>query len=153
MDAGVDAPSGPVVYEDTEAPDGSPCTGPSECSGDSMCRGPRGCMTEWACGAPLSCGEDRIAYCDCENVTFYALSGCPGRPYAHVGACEVEALAELEFGLPRGDEPITTADRVCASSADCRRGEVCYGPSGCGTTWRCERVRGCGCLLYTSRCV
>lgn len=143
-DAGVDAPMGPVVYEDETTPDGSPCSGPSECSEGRMCRGPRGCMADWACGEALTCGEDRIAYCDCEGVTFYAYSGCAGRPYAHVGACESDALASVELGIPDGDEPLTSADRICTSNAECRRGETCFGPSGCGVTWRCQRVRGCG---------
>jgi hypothetical protein len=143
LDAGVDAPTAPAVYEDEATPDGSPCAGPSECSEGRMCRGPRGCMSDWACGEPITCGADRIAYCDCEGITFYAFSGCAGRPYAHVGACDSNALAEVELGIPDGDEPITEADRICESNADCRRGETCFGPSGCGVTLRCQRVRGC----------
>ena len=46
LDAGVDAPTAPAVYEDETTPDGSPCAGPSECSEGRMCRGPRGCMSD-----------------------------------------------------------------------------------------------------------
>jgi len=143
LDAGLDAPPTLEIYEDHAAPDGDACMVPSECGEGQMCRGPAGCGATWACGEALTCGEDRVAYCDCEGITFYAEAGCAGRPYLHTGACESTALASLEFGLPRGDEPIVNEDRICQSSADCARGEVCYGPSGCGVTLRCERVRGC----------
>lgn len=143
LDAGIDAPAILEIYEDETAPAGAACTSTGECLGDQMCRGPAGCSGEWACGEALTCGEDRVAYCDCEGVTFYAQSGCAGRPYSHTGACASTALASLEFGLPRGDEPIVDEDRICQSNADCGRGEVCYGPSGCGVTLRCQRVRGC----------
>jgi len=36
---------------------------------------------------------------------------------------------------------IATGDRVCSTSRDCRRGEVCTGPPGCGETWICQRPR------------
>jgi hypothetical protein len=146
LDAGLDAPAlpdAPALYEDEAAPAGPACFAPGDCEAGTACRGPRGCGAAWACGAPLPCGEDRIAYCGCDGVTFYALSGCPGRPYEHPGACEERALAELDFGIHDFDEPPTTEDRLCTSSADCRRGEVCFGPSGCGVTLRCQRVRGC----------
>ncbi len=143
LDAGVDAPPTLSIYEDEVAPEGAACSSTSECGEGAMCRGPAGCGASWACGEALACGEDRVAYCDCEGVTFYAQSGCAGRPYLHTGACESTALASIEFGLPRGDEPIVNEDRICQSNADCGRGEVCYGRSGCGVTLRCERVRGC----------
>lgn len=146
LDAGVDAPppDAPTVYEDEAAPDGPACFGSGDCESGTACRGPRGCHAAWACGAPVACGDDRIAYCGCDGTTFYAASGCPGRPYEHPGACNDHALAEVELGIPDYDELPTTEDRLCTSSADCRRGEVCYGPSGCGVTLRCHRVRGCG---------
>lgn len=145
-DAGMDAPAppdAPLVYEDEAAPDGPACFAPGDCEAGSACRGPRGCGAAWACGEPVRCGEDRIAYCGCDGVTFYAFAGCAGQPYEHPGACEERALAEVDFGVHDFDEPPTTEDRICSSSADCRRGEVCFGPSGCGVTLRCQRVRGC----------
>ncbi len=137
----------PTVREDLAAPDGTACAHSDECGAGQLCRGPRGCTTPWACGAPPEdCSGERIAYCDCDGATFYAISGCPGRSYAHVGACDAMGplAAADELGLHDYDEPPTTEDRTCTSSAECRRGEQCFGPPGCGMEWRCERVRGCG---------
>lgn len=138
-------PEGPVVPEDESAPEGgAACTRTSECSSGLACRGARGCESPWACGAPReSCGPDTVSYCDCDGITFHALAGCPGRTYAHVGPCEEAGIADASYGIPDGDEPITTRDRTCSSSADCRGGEICYGAPGCGMEWRCERARGC----------
>lgn len=134
----------PTIPEDTAAPEGgASCLHTSECSAGEACRGAPGCVSPWACGAPRECGSEHVAYCDCDGVTFHAPSGCPGRTYAHVGPCEDPGIADASYGLPDGDEPITQRDRTCTSSADCRGGEICYGPPGCGMEWRCERARGC----------
>lgn len=134
-----------VVPEDTAAPEGPACTSTVECAAGQSCRGPRGCLSPWACGEASDCTGERVAYCDCDGATFYAPAGCPGRTYLHVGACDAMGpLASAdELGVHAYDEPPTTEDRTCTSSADCRGGEQCYGPPGCGMAWRCERVRGC----------
>lgn len=139
-------PTGPVIPEDEAAPEGgAACMRSSECGSSALaCRGPAGCTSPWACGAPReTCGPDTVSYCDCDGITFHALAGCPGRTYAHVGPCDDAGIADASYGIPDGDEPITTRDRTCSSSAECRGGEICYGPPGCGMEWRCERVRGC----------
>jgi hypothetical protein len=141
-DAGPPLPVAPVVYEDTTAPDGPPCVRSSECGEGSACRGPAGCGSLWACGEAIACEPATIAYCDCDGQTFYAQSGCAGRPYHHVGSCELASAEPVELGIPDGDEPLTTEDRACTSSADCRRWETCFGMPGCGV-FRCERVRRC----------
>lgn len=130
------------MFEDLSAPEGPACARTSECESGLSCRGPAGCMAPWACGAPRECEPATIAYCDCDGATFYAPSGCAGRPYLHVGPCFL-AAETVEHGIPDGDEPETTEDRVCASSADCRGWETCFGMPGCGSTFRCERVRRC----------
>ena len=141
-------PEPPPIPEDSEAPEGPACTTTADCRGGLACRGPRGCTSEWACGEPRACDEaDRVAYCACDGfTTFYAPAGCPGRPYASVGPCgEVGvALGEGEMGIPAGDEPLTSEDRLCESSEECGRGRACYGQGGCGVAWSCQRVRGCG---------
>lgn len=133
-----------TVPEDTTSPTGPACTRTSECTSGLACRGAPGCTTEWACGAPREgCGPEHVAYCNCDGVTFHALAGCPDRTYAHVGPCEDPGIADASFGVPNGDEPIVQRDRTCSSNAECRGGEICYGPPGCGMDWRCERARGC----------
>jgi hypothetical protein len=134
-----------VVPEDAAAPEGPACTSTSECGAGRSCRGPRGCLSPWACGEASDCTGERVAYCDCDGATFYAPAGCPGRTYLHVGACDAMGpLASAdELGVHAYDEPPTTEDRTCTSSADCRGGEQCYGAPGCGMPWRCERLRGC----------
>jgi hypothetical protein len=139
----IEEPTGPIVPEDATAPEGPTCFRSSECEGGLACRGPAGCASGWACGAPRDCGTERVAYCDCDWMTFYAQSGCPGRTYMHVGPCEEAGVEETSLGVPDGDEPITSEDRTCDTSADCPRWQVCFGIQGCGTEWRCERVRGC----------
>lgn len=131
-----------MVYEDTTAPDGAACERASDCTGGAMCRGPSGCGAAWACGEALACEPATIAYCNCDGQTFYAPSGCAGRPYDHVGPCELASAEPVELGIPDGDEPLTAEDRACTSSADCRAWETCFGFPGCGT-YRCERVRRC----------
>ncbi len=133
------------VPEEDAAPDGVACTRTSDCESGQACRGPRGCESAWACGEALDCSGERVAYCDCDGSTFYAPRGCPGRPYAYLGACDaVGPLAGAdELGMHAYDEQPTTADRACTSSAECPSGRQCYGPPGCGVTWRCERLRGC----------
>ncbi|MBX7190530.1 MAG: hypothetical protein K1X94_00645 [Sandaracinaceae bacterium] len=136
---------GPHVREDTVAPAGPACTTTAECGAGQTCRGPRGCTSPWACGEPPDCSGELVAYCDCDGSTFHAPAGCPGRAYLHAGPCEeLGPLASAdELGIHAYDEPPTTEDRTCESNADCRAGEQCYGPPGCGMPWRCERLRGC----------
>lgn len=140
-----DAPPTVYVHEEDAAPEGPRCSSSGECDGGLACRGPRGCGVEWACGAPLDCTGERVAYCDCDGSTFYAPIGCPGRPYAQPGSCDTMGpLAGAdELGVHAYDEPPTTEDRECSSQADCSAGRQCYGPPGCGVTWRCERLSGC----------
>ena len=137
--------TGPVVPEDAEAPTGgTSCVRTSECGSGLACRGAPGCISPWACGAAReSCGPDTVSYCDCDGFTFHAQAGCPNRTYAHVGPCEDPGIADASFGVPNGDEPIVQRDRTCSTSSECRGGEICYGPPGCGMAWRCERARGC----------
>ena len=136
----------PLVPEDSAAPEGPSCTSTRECGVGQSCRGPRGCLSPWAYGEASDCSGERVAYCDCDGATFYAPAGCPGRTYLHVGGCEAPGplASSEELGVHAYDEPPTTEDRTCSSNADCRRGEQCFGPPGCGMAWRCERVRGCG---------
>lgn len=141
----VDAEPTLAVPEESAAPEGPACTASYECGAGTQCRGPRGCTAAWACGAAIDCSGETIAYCDCDGQSFYAPIGCPGRAYAHPGACDAMgplATAE-ELGIHDYDEPPTTQDRTCESNADCAGGEQCYGPPGCGMPWRCERLRGC----------
>lgn len=60
--------------------------GESECAG--LCFG-TSCEGQWECHAAVNCGPgDVVAWCGCDGETFYALSDCPSRAFAHVGECE-----------------------------------------------------------------
>lgn len=71
------------------APDAGrvPCQSTAECGGQ-LCDGTPGCGTPWFCVPGRACATVLTTYCDCNQVTFTA-GGCPGRPIAHVGACEM----------------------------------------------------------------
>jgi hypothetical protein len=86
-----------------------------------------------------------VAYCDCDEVTFYAPEGCPGRPYARRGACAGgdRVAAAAEPGVYDADHRPGVDRHACTSNDDCGGGRVCWGVPGCGTTWSCVRVRGC----------
>lgn len=134
------------VPEDTSTPEGPACMRTSTCGPGQQCRGPSGCTSEWACGAERECLLETVAYCDCDEITFYAPGGCPGRPYAHVGACEAvgETIAAgTELGIHDWDEPPTDDARMCTATSECERGRTCWGVAGCATTWSCVRTRGC----------
>ena len=142
----VEEPTRLVVSEDEAAPEGPACTADAHCGQGLACRGAPGCHAPWACGAARACMEESVSYCDCEGQTFQASGGCPGRPYAHVGACEAEGTLVAdgtELGVPDWDQPQVQDERACTTGDDCRAGQVCWGVPGCGTAWSCIRARGC----------
>ncbi len=132
-------PAEPALEEDA-TPDGAACEATSECEDGQHCRGPVGCEAPWACGAPRECGTLSVAYCGCDALTFYALEGCPGQPYQHVGPCD-----ELGEEIAANDVEEVEGNTLCATDADCRAGYVCGGVAGCGTFWTCVRRRAARC--------
>lgn len=138
--APVEAPPPSIPLEEDPAPDGPVCESTEACEEGRHCRGPAGCEGAWACGEPRECGEATISYCGCDELTFYALEGCPGRPYERVGPCEAlgEEITEAEVEEVEGNT-------ICTSDDDCRSGFVCAGTAGCGTFWTCVRRRSLGC--------
>jgi hypothetical protein len=150
-DAGAPAPAEEPprleIPEDRRAPEGgAPCMRSADCATGQQCRGAPGCTSQWACGEPRTCLPDVVAYCGCDQQTFYAAGGCPGRPYAHLGPCDdigEPIAAGTELGMPAWDEPLVADPRRCTSSADCARNRICWGVPGCATDWSCVRVRGC----------
>lgn len=69
--------------------DGASCLASSECA-SGICEGegcgddqPGTCMTKMR-----ACTRDRRPYCGCDGQTFETSGSCPGRRFAHRGACE-----------------------------------------------------------------
>ena len=99
---------GPTTLADDGQPagqDGEPAADDSEPSPD-VALPPGGCFSEADCGGNpcegLGCGADEpgqctepgrmctrdsVPYCGCDGETFRGSGTCPGRRYAHEGAC------------------------------------------------------------------
>ncbi len=72
--------------------DGGPpriCASDRDCTDGSQCFGPEGCGIPWTCQPPRPCTDDLAPFCGCDGVSFRGSSTCPGRPYAHRGACGI----------------------------------------------------------------
>ncbi len=82
-------PPPPSVSEPNQPDTGSPipCTSSAGCPDGQMCMGAEGCDAQWTCQPRRPCTMDLVPFCDCGGETFRASSTCPGRPYAHRGAC------------------------------------------------------------------
>jgi len=65
------------------------CTRDRDCTDGSSCSGPEGCGIPWTCQSPRPCTDDLAPFCGCDGVSFRGSSTCPGRPYAHRGACGI----------------------------------------------------------------
>jgi hypothetical protein len=63
------------------------CTSSAGCRQGEMCLGEAGCDARWTCQPSRPCTLDLVPFCGCDNQTFRGSSTCPGRPYAHRGAC------------------------------------------------------------------
>ncbi len=139
-----DAEPPPVVTIDAapaaRAP-GAACASAADCD-SGLCEG-QGCGSD-APGHCVAkervCTMDLIAMCDCDGKTFQSSSTCPGRRYAHRGAC--------------APPPKKAAGEACTADGDCDSG-VCEGqgctddaPGTCAPAARkCTRDRRpfCGC--------
>ncbi len=86
-DATPDAVEAPT--EGALAADGATCLAPTDCA-SGVCEG-EGCSDD-APGVCMSatmraCSRDLRPYCDCEGNTFRTSGSCPGKRFAHRGAC------------------------------------------------------------------
>jgi hypothetical protein len=120
---------------------GASCASAADCD-SGTCEG-LGCGDDAAgrCAAKERvCTMDMIAMCGCDGATFQSSSTCPGRRYAHRGAC--------------APPPKKAAGETCLAGDDCDSG-VCEG-QGCGddapgkcapSARKCTRDRRpfCGC--------
>jgi hypothetical protein len=122
----------------------APCRSSSDCTSAQICEGMPGCGTPWFCEPSHACTTLAATYCDCNGVTFTA-GGCPGRPIAHNGACEMPP--PIDAG---------TAGSFTCGPLRCTRGsqycEVQSSDTGEPDTYECLAFppscssRGCGCL-------
>ena len=86
---GAPAPEAPQA---TTKPESAPCDAGTDCE-SGVCQG-QGCAGSSAgnggrCMPPTQrCLRNRIAFCGCDGVTFYAASNCPLRTYRYSGVCE-----------------------------------------------------------------
>jgi hypothetical protein len=126
---------------------GAACTSAGDCD-SGICEG-EGC----ADGAPGRCADKRrmctmdlIDYCGCDGATFQSSGSCPGRRYAHRGACAPTADAGPPAKKHAGD--------ACLTGDECDSG-LCEGqgctddaPGTCANVAKkCARNRMpfCGC--------
>ena len=120
---------------------GAACASAADCD-SGLCEG-QGCGAD-APGHCVAkervCTMDLLDMCDCDGKTFQTSSTCPGRRYAHRGAC--------------APPPKKAAGETCLADGDCDSG-VCEG-QGCGddapgkcapAARKCTRDRRpfCGC--------
>ncbi|MEZ4366156.1 MAG: hypothetical protein R2939_07690 [Kofleriaceae bacterium] len=127
---------------------GSPCDASDQCA-SGICEG-QGCDAGSGRCVPAErmCTMDLREHCGCDGATFQASSTCPGRRYAHAGACAAAATTPGADGA------------ACLAAADCASG-VCEGlgcdasaPGVCAPAQRaCTRdLRAyCGCDGQTFR--
>jgi hypothetical protein len=83
---------GPDVYP-PDAGNENACSSSKPCTDGLVCVGDN-CDTRWKCETHASaagehpCPTNIVAYCGCDDVTFFAFDTCPDRPYQHIGACD-----------------------------------------------------------------
>ena len=63
------------------------CRAAGDCESGELCEGAAGCGAAWRCAPAHPCTRDTQYFCGCDGRTFRASMQCPGRPYAHRGAC------------------------------------------------------------------
>lgn len=89
QEGGAAAPSGSAsaATPDAGAAAGQSCTAASDCA-SGVCEG-EGCgdVPGTCAAAERMCTRDAQLYCGCDGVEFRASGQCPGRRFAHRGAC------------------------------------------------------------------
>lgn len=139
--------------------EGTACFTGSECA-SGVCEG-MGCGPDvpGTC-APGSrnCTQDPVAYCGCDDVTFYGSGSCPGERYARRGECECRGMGRYQAGKEGSYLPCCggltevfwrvggeqDGQRVCADPPGHREYACVEGTCGDG---RCEPGEdgACGC--------
>lgn len=135
-------PSGEVQQPNQPVAGGArACNATSDCRQGEMCAGGEGCNTQWTCQPARPCTRDLRPYCGCNNLTFRASGTCPGRPYAHRGACTGGDNSER----PSDGPPVPTyrVGQTCRSQSECGPDLRCAGGQGCNTAWTCQPQRPC----------
>lgn len=126
-------PGGGICREGERCPAGDGCNTCSCVGGSLACTriacqdaGPRGCLmpNDEVCPPYSRCALDRCTVCYCDGNGSLSCSGssdCPAQ----------------DAGVDAGPA------RSCVSNNDCRGGELCDGPPGCGVRWTCVSGRAC----------
>lgn len=114
-DGGASTPAGPAGADAPSTTPAGACASDADC-GEGICEG-QGCGDANGVCVPRErmCTRDAQIYCGCDGVEFRASGRCPGRRFAHRGACE-QAQPKPD-GAP------------CMLAAECASG-VCEG-EGC----------------------
>jgi hypothetical protein len=113
------------------------CASNGDCPAGTECAGAEGCGTRWTCQPARGCTADLAAFCACDGTTFRASSTCPGRPYAHRGACGI-----VPPPVDAGPGTCVIDGVTCPVGVPCRINECtvcrCDGDSvGCGVVPGC----------------
>jgi hypothetical protein len=131
----------PDVYM-PDADDENACSSSKPCTEGLICVGDN-CDTRWECDTHAAtagqhpCPTNIVAYCGCDNVTFFAFDSCPDRPYQHIGACDDG------FNCDPTDLRCSEAEPTCAEGEIASVVYRAYGECVPFSSCRCEFVWEC----------
>lgn len=139
-------PSFPTGASRNPAADGSACNRPDDCA-SGVCEG--GCAPGQAVcvSTRRACVMSLAEFCGCDGATFTSSGSCPGRQFAHAGACTVAAPAAP---APAPDGAACVEGKDCASGVcegGCNAGEATCAPAKRRCTL--DLVEYCDCANVT----
>jgi len=147
---------GPDVFM-PDVDDQNACSSSMPCTLGLLCVGDN-CDTRWECLTHVSgpeqhpCPTDIVAYCGCDDVTFFALDSCPDRPYQHIGTCDDGVNCDPTDLRCSEVEP-TCAEGEIASVVYGAYGEcVPFSSCRCEFLWECPHRDRYQCDRTSRRC-
>ena len=151
--------AGPDVYV-PDADDENACSSSKPCAPGTpglICVGDN-CDRRWECQPHASapgqhpCPTDIVAYCGCDDVTFFAIDSCSDRPYQHTGACDDGVNCDPTDLRCSEVEP-TCAEGEIASVVHGAYGEcVPFSSCRCEFVWECPHRDKYQCDRTSRRC-